>query len=65
MDEGWSCEGMALLYSPGMVRRADSWSNCTGHGVRCNCFKSFGIGRVNEGEIFDSIRGKGEDVEAV
>jgi hypothetical protein len=53
MDEGWSCEGMALLYSPRMVRRADNRSNCAGHGVRCNCFKFFGFGRINEGEIFD------------
>jgi hypothetical protein len=53
LDEGWSCEGMALLYSPGMVRRADNQSNFAGHGVRCKCFKSFGFGRVNEGEILD------------
>jgi hypothetical protein len=53
LDEGWSCEGMALLYNPGMVRRADSPSNFTGHGVRYKCFKSFGFGRVNEGEILD------------
>jgi hypothetical protein len=50
---GGAVKVWALLYSPGMVRRADSCSNCAGHGVRCNCFKSFSFGRVNEGEIFD------------
>jgi hypothetical protein len=50
---GGAAKVWALLYGPEMVKRADNWSNCTGHGVRCNCFKSFGFGRVNEGEIFD------------
>jgi hypothetical protein len=53
LDEGRSYEGMVVLYSPGMVRRVDSRSNFAGHGVRCKCFKSFGFGRVNEGEILD------------
>jgi hypothetical protein len=50
---GGAAKVRALLYSPGMVRGVDNCSNCAGHGVGCNCFKSFGFGRVNEGEIFD------------